>query len=147
MDKGAMGMPDRAQVIKGLECCSKGAVEPYVPTIRKCANCPYNQPKIPCTRLLAADALALLEAQQPRVMTLEETKKTDYVWYESRTGFVFPASVRVSLNTLDGYYTVDVWKIWHSEPEWMPEKEYGKTWRCWTARPTPEQREAMKWNE
>ena len=26
-------------------------------------------------------------------------------------------------------------------------KYYGKTWRCWTARPTDEQREAAKWNE
>ena len=24
-------------------------------------------------------------------------------------------------------------------------KEYGKTWRCWTSRPTDEQREAVKW--
>lgn len=59
-------------VIKGLECCSKGAVEPYVPTIRECANCPYNQPKIPCTRLLAADALALLKAQEPKPPIITE---------------------------------------------------------------------------
>ena len=25
------------------------------------------------------------------------------------------------------------------------EKEYGKTWRVWTSKPTPEQMEAVKW--
>ena len=52
--------------IKGLECCSQGAKEPYTPTIRYCAECPYLKSEIPCTRALARDALELLKAQEPK---------------------------------------------------------------------------------
>ena len=65
-----IGMPNKEKVIKGLECCSKGAVTPYVATCRFCADCPYGENDIPCTRELARDALALLkeqEAEQPIV--------------------------------------------------------------------------------
>lgn len=30
-------------------------------------------------------------------------------------------------------------------PEFWPEAEYGKTWRCWLRKPTPEQMAAEKW--
>lgn len=58
-------MADREKVIKGLECCSQGATVPYIPTIRYCAECPYNELKMPCTRALARDALELLKEQEP----------------------------------------------------------------------------------
>ena len=32
-------------------------------------------------------------------------------------------------------------------PEFWPEAEYGKTWRCWPRKPTPEQMAAEKWEE
>ena len=53
------------KVMKGLGCCSQGAKEPYTPTIRYCAECPYLKSEIPCTRALARDALKLLKAQEP----------------------------------------------------------------------------------
>ncbi len=52
---------DPGLTIKGLECCSNGAKEPYIPTIRYCAECPYNKPGIPCTRALARDSLELIK--------------------------------------------------------------------------------------
>lgn len=64
-------MEKREKVIKGLECCSKGAVTPYIPTIRECADCPYSQPEIPCTRLLAKEAIELLKEQQETIWALE----------------------------------------------------------------------------
>lgn len=65
-------MTEREKVIRGLECCSQGAKEPYTPTIRFCAECPYNKPVIPCTRALALDALELLKAQEASIMTPEK---------------------------------------------------------------------------
>lgn len=32
-------------------------------------------------------------------------------------------------------------------PEFWPEAEYGKSWRCWPRKPTPEQMAAEKWEE
>lgn len=32
-------------------------------------------------------------------------------------------------------------------PEFWPEAEYGKSWRCWPRKPTPEQMEDAKWEE
>ena len=62
-------MTDREKVIKGLECC--------VRTIDDCEcadNCPYETQCWEGTMYLdlMRDALALLKAQEPRVMTLEE---------------------------------------------------------------------------
>ena len=32
-------------------------------------------------------------------------------------------------------------------PEFWPEAEYGKSWRCWPRKPTPEQMVAAKWED
>ena len=32
-------------------------------------------------------------------------------------------------------------------PEFWPKAEYGKSWRCWPRKPTPEQMAAEKWEE
>ena len=32
-------------------------------------------------------------------------------------------------------------------PDFWPEAEYGKSWRCWPRKPTPEQMAAEKWEE
>lgn len=32
-------------------------------------------------------------------------------------------------------------------PEFWPEAEYGKSWRCWPRKPTPEQMAAAEWEE
>ena len=91
------------------------------------------------------DALALLKAQEPRVMTLEELPGWDGTFLiEVRNG-------------------ATVWANWYAEYEHYGEtvcrmvdiggevddrfkKLYGYEWRCWTSRPTDEQREAIPWN-
>ena len=62
-------MPDREKVIKGLECCTAfdGKGFPL------CEECPYeDEGTCPELDVLHKDALELLKAQEPRVMTLEE---------------------------------------------------------------------------
>ena len=53
-------MPDVKEVIKGLECCSKG-------DCADCDNCTYHgvQTDVPCESTLMRDAIALLKAQEP----------------------------------------------------------------------------------
>lgn len=77
------------KAIRGLECCS--TYDDY--SRKSCRECPYNEPdgKRSCKlHQMRIDALTLLKAQKPRVMTLEEVQKTSTesidgaVWLESR---------------------------------------------------------------
>ena len=88
----------------------------------------------------ARDALELLKEQEPRVLTLEEVLKANPVWFETH-GLLLPAIIDheeskagdcvIVFGVFDGSY--------------YPINRYNKTWRCWTARPTDEQRERIPW--
>ena len=86
---------------------------------------------------------ALLKEQEARVLTLEEVRerKPFHLWVEDlETGAqVFPVAY------VGGLY-VDSAEDWSVDPDHRNTPEYyGKTWRCWTARPTDEQRKAVAW--
>ena len=86
----------------------------------------------------------LLKAQEPRVMTLEEVKMLDcdYYYLEAMRG---PGK---ELREIVGAYglTCVTWPSITWARQTMGDRGYGKTWRCWTSRPTDEQREAEPWN-
>lgn len=139
-------MTDREKVIKGLECCN-------MPNNHD--DCPYNGAAHynTCTHQLLTDALALLKAQQPRVMTLEEIGNALKmpIWKETKSahkdlynGWVLAYDIQTGLG-------ITGTRLGMSEPSgrmvWYKLDDYGKTWRCWTARPTDEQREAAKWDD
>lgn len=135
---------DREKVIKGLECCAED----------KCEACPYAElcysDEIPLCSPMAKDALELLEllrVQEARVMTLDEVKNHNNqdgcVWFEQPTYNAVAAFVRkeeFEIEVISPYILGD--PINHGY--WM-DSNYGKTWRCWTSRPTEDQREAVKW--
>ena len=103
---------------------------------------------------LAADALSLLKAQEPRVMTLTEVMVYDNrngcIWYEDETKNIVPAFVfsegyrRTSgiVGVMSPCFTFIAKPQYH---RFERMEGYGKTWRCWTLRPTDEQRKAVKW--
>jgi len=106
---------DREKVIKGLERFIRD-FKPF------CGN------KADWQRV--EDTLALLKAQEPRVMTLEEYKALAEKPKKERD---------------------PVWEEWSDmESTWaIPNQAYGgygTSWRCWTSRPTDEQREKEPWN-
>ena len=82
---------------------------------------------------MAIEALKALKAQEPRVMTLEEYDawtdipftERDPIFHEERT----------ERGTVTCWVNTNVCSL----------REYGKNDRCWTSRPTDEQREAVKW--
>lgn len=93
-------------------------------------------------------AIALLKAQEPRVMTLEEIVGWEGAfWLEfleeenesyTRYGYAFFAGS-----------TPDVIEV-IARDSFRPlyafiRSEYRIRWRCWTSRPTDEQREAIPW--
>ena len=123
-------MEKREKVIQHFEDCIK------------IADCQINHWVFVRAEILR-DALALLKAQEPRVMKLAETYGLDCVWYEQKIMGIRPAKIsRVEHKT--GVYRVmrfgdiDAWE--HAD-------EYGEYWRCWSHRPEDDQREATPWND
>ena len=99
-------------------------------------------------------AIEALTEQEPRVLTLEELRSlngTDhFVWLEDNGGYTLNGGYAL----YDCYAEVTAYRnnvelnIFGSEVEFEPDnKEYGKTWRCWSARPSDTQRRAVKWDE
>lgn len=135
-------MTDREIVISGLEHCSNKSFCndgcPYSP-ILKDANFGIDE----CITQLAHDALELLEEQEPRVLSYEQIKG------------IVEGVVWVELNWRE---TVEPWIV-HQGRIWRPdynvgyehwdvsqEDEYNMIVRCWTAKPSYEQRKAVKWD-
>ena len=86
--------------------------------------------------------LALLKEQEPRVMTLEEVKafEWDCCYLEEER---LPGEYRKFCG--DYALTCITWPCIASMRIQHGDNSYGKKWRCWSAKPTDEQRQAVKW--
>ena len=89
--------------------------------------------------------LALLKEQEARLLTLEEVKAFDwdYCYLEEER---LPGK---EYRTVCGDYalTCITWPCVASLRIQYGDNSYGKKWRCWSAKPTDEQRRAVKWDE
>jgi hypothetical protein len=116
---------------------------------RDCAKCDLVQDDTELQEMYT-EVIAMTKAQEPRVMTLEEVlhlKFDDIVFFElSATGVVISAIV---IDVIEHMPDGDIGLIQFrhiQEPTNNADLEYyGKTWRCWTSRPTDEQRAAEAW--
>lgn len=135
----------REKVIRGLEACSSSG--PLCPQNK----CPYNGHALTCKYVLMRDALALLKEQEPRVMTLGDVRRDHdrVLWIEcddSKTQSIGQYRGQVCwhdrhIGKWERFTTIGFANDYlHRETE-----KYGKTWRCWSARPTPEQMRETKW--
>lgn len=90
-----------------------------------------------------SDAIALLKDQEARVMTLEEVKAFDwdycYLEEERLLGKEYRAVCGDYALTCITWSCVTSMRIQHGD------ENYGRKWRCWSAKPTDEQRNAVKW--
>lgn len=98
---------------------------------------------------LAVDALT---AKQPRVLTLEEVaaaQKTP-VWRETKRAHKDLYNGWMLAYDIQRGQGITGTRQGMTEPNgrigWYKLDDYGKTWRCWTSKPTDEQREAVKWD-
>ena len=129
-------MADLDKVIKGLECCLANEHN----------SCPYESTDegidkvTSCTTYLMQDALDLLKAQQPRVMTLEEACRDIEIWYESINSASGYGDLCYDANTDLAIYTPHGIKG-------VKEYDYGKTWRCWTSRPDEKVKGETPWQK
>lgn len=105
------------------------------------------------------DALVLLKEQGPRMLTLEEVKaigtqnfnqirdeNTRFIWSEEEYALNIVKPTYYDFGLEDSkeepiylyYIGTDFFNRFN-------QNTYGKTWRCWSAKPTEEQRESVKW--
>ena len=137
---------DRKKVIKGLECCLPMTTRNG---LADCKQCPYDR-KITleggvteCCHDLMADALALLKAQEPRVISWQDAESMRLCWIETRCPHtISPADL---MHYFDESPTITVFKIHQNAIDWSLD-EYGIKWRCWDKEPINEQMEAVKWD-
>lgn len=128
-------MTDREKVIKGLEI--------HLKPNSRCAGCPYPNNGL-CGDQLYRDALALLKAQEPRVMTLGEVKSFHgiLVWLELSFGaghetVVVPIEITgVGTGGISFHFGNEDFRTYGCPV-------YG--WRYWTSCPTDEQRKMTPW--
>lgn len=93
------------------------------------------------------DAINLLKEQEPRVMTLDEAAAAHEVWAEvwlsGPKKYVIVVTV---LYLTDDCKNFELELLGTNKKAFMLTEAYGHTWRCWTARPTEDQRLAVKWD-
>ena len=130
------------KVIKGLEHCTS-----YGSTCDKCDYLEHNRNEDDphCGDVLMRDALELLKEKQPRVLELTEFKESMPVWFEEKDGDIYCVLIA-------NYYGFDV-RVLHNNKkyrsyfiDWLCDY-YCIDWRCWSAKPTEEQRKAVPWKD
>ena len=100
------------------------------------------------------DAVELLKEQEPRVLTLEKNQISiassslvNYTWVEEKDRpDVYIAMVVDYRHFSDIPRAMDIIRF-HGGSKVVSGNDYGKTWRCWSERPTDEQRKEVKWDE
>lgn len=130
-------MVDREKVIKGLECCA------FNKQGNKCEQCPYFsgcETEYGAFVELAHDALALLKAQEPRVMKVGDVRN----WVNSDRVTREPVVIEIRGGVCAWIIDDEVREV-PGEAD-LSSDLYGKTWRCWTSRPSDEAREAIPWD-
>lgn len=114
----------------------------------KCSECKAVTPPHYIAHDYCPHCGAKMDGKMLQPLTWEEAMQDDF--YLERVGdeYVDVALNQMAVGTegesVDGYifYTThseDGLKLWA--------KDYGKTWRCWSRRPTPEERAAIPWEE
>lgn len=132
-------MADREKVIKGLECIISAG---NAGMRDDCANCIYPGGG-DCVAPALRDALALLKAQEPRVMTIQEIKNADFCYLEvNGHDGVTPVLLKHFIDDKYIHVTINGGSVYFFDITCDVEKLV----RCWTSRPTDEQREATPWN-
>lgn len=126
-------MTDRDKVIKGLEWCMNEKHDCY-----REKGCPYENDgeDIGCKYALHRDALALLKAQEPRLVTPEDFENAD------EYGFI-PVWCEVTGNTSDPFVIKD---YWNCIPIDALETAREDGYRYWTAKPSLKKMEETLWN-
>lgn len=121
----------REKVISGLELCLEGLSD----------ICQYKDSDAPggCRDELMHDALVLLKAQEPCVMKVGDVRS----WVNSDRTAREPVIIEMR-NGVCAWIVDDVVRELKGAED-LTSELYGKTWRCWTSRPSDGQRKEIPW--
>lgn len=125
-------MDKRKKVIKGLECCRGYCDED--------TGCPFDEfEPFDCQEQLHADAIALLKAQEPRLLTKQDFENNP----DLDSGGRMPVWIEYRR---DDEEWAEYWD--DTDDEWALVYQYNfesESYRCWNKKPTREQMEATPW--
>lgn len=101
--------------------------------------------KVLCGKIFSQikDLPSVLPKSMPRVMTTTEAYTADCVYIEF--GGVITPAIRTS-NERNGHRE-SYFATQQLGGDWMRWDDYGKTWRCWTRKPTEDQMEETPWDD
>ena len=129
-------MDKREKVIYSIERCISNVPD-------ACRDCGYDNELCPkCFEHLLRDALELLKAQEPKLLTIEEITGDGECWFEGING----ACGYADCYMCTGSKEVEVHRI-SMKPEYVSWDDFKKKWRCWSYRPTDEQKNEVKWDD
>lgn len=129
-------MSNRNAIIDGLQKCA-AIHQGFI-----CESCEYTTGD--CA---VDDAIAMLKAQEPRLLTLDEIHDSMVVWLEAGKKFlkiVDDDGVVLAIGgseRMGAKCFITVWDVGVAAKD----DEYNITWRAWSQRPTKEQREGTAW--
>ena len=127
-------MPDKEKVIKGLEHCIGDNCYGD-----KWSECKYSGHG--CIDALLEDALALLNAQEPRMMTFDNANT-----YRTSPDSVKPVFVQFRFEEYADEGLCPPWRGGVNQRALLEHiGAYGRDYVFWTDRPTKEQMEAVQW--
>lgn len=132
---------------------------------RRCNDCDLVQDDAELNEMYT-EAVSILKAQMPCVMTLEEIKSAELCWIEDRIlGMLYAATYECRGNPSNrGQFAVfkiqvdedDLPEEYADDDEyyfqfmegrrWLWEGDMNDSWRAWTSKPTDEQRRATPWS-
>ena len=137
---------DMENVIKGLEICAEHGSWHGLDCEHNEAykDCPYRGCETGCIVTIAKDALSLLKEQEARILDWDELEDWENaVWFDDKDEHECYIAIIANVGTYDA-------KFVNVEPGMVHRLDflrefYKKEWRCWSARPTIKQRQAVKW--
>ena len=141
-------MNDREKVMLGLKVCSSSDMN------MDCPKCPYHmhtKQAVYCMDRLMRDALTMLKEREARVMSLEEVRSDHERVYWIECGDSITQHYGQYRGTCYWYQgekgKFEQFDCIEPSDQYLRRKanKYGKEWRCWTSRPTEEQRKAVAW--
>lgn len=113
-----------------------------------CGKCPYRENgSLECLTRLCNDTLELMGTREARLLTFDELMALPH-GIETDVPVIFEQKVPVGTwdrGTLCQWKPAGFLQEMVEDHTWYNREQYGRIWRCWSARPTVKQREETKW--
>lgn len=120
-------------------CRECGVYTPKRPTPEEALSAALHRAEPEMRPLTLAEALELGE-DDDNIVYIESRRLGGCGWYQP-CAIIFDSSEEGQKNEIHFY------EPGNELPEFWPEAEYGRSWRCWPRKPTPEQMTAAKWED